>query len=91
VRVLAKLDAPPAEQWRFPLELAIDREDLAEAMDGALVRRVVYSATDCLEAETPVSFDVEPGNDAFEVARTLGDPVLEFVVGNRVPSAEVLP
>lgn len=91
VRVLAKLDAPPAEQWRFPLELAIDREDLAEAMEGALVRRVVYSATDCLEAETPVSFDVEPGNDAFEVARTLGDPVLEFVVGNRVPSAEVLP
>jgi len=34
---------------------------------------------------------VEPGNDALEVARTLGDPVLEFVVGNRVPSSEVLP
>ena len=46
---------------------------------------------DCLEAETPVSFDVEPGNDALEVARTLGDPVLEFIVGNRVPSSEVLP
>jgi hypothetical protein len=91
VRVLAKLAAPPTEQWRFPLELAIDREDLADAMEGALVRRVVYSATECLESETPVSFDVEPGNDALEVARTLGDPVLEFVVGNRVPSSEVLP
>lgn len=91
VRVLAKLDAPPADEWRFPVELTIDREDLAEAMEGALVRRVVYSATDCLEAETPVSFDVEPGNDALEVARTLGDPVLEFIVGNRVPSSEVLP
>ena len=91
VRVLAKLAAPPADEWRFPVELVIDQEDLAEAMDGALVRRIVYSATDCLEADPPVSFDVEPGNDALEVARTLGDPVLEFVVGNRVPSAEVLP
>jgi len=91
VRVLAKLDAPPADDWRFPVELVIEREDLAEAMEGALVRRIVYSATDCLEADAPVSFDVEPGNDALEVARTLGDPVLEFVVGNRVPSSEVLP
>lgn len=91
VRVLAKLDAPPADAWRFPVELVIDQEDLAEAMEGALVRRVVYSATDCSEASPPVSFDVEPGNDALEVARTLGDPVLEFVVGNRVPSSRVLP
>jgi hypothetical protein len=91
VRVLAKLDAPPADDWRFPVELVIDRQDLAEAMEGALVRRIVYSSTECLEAELPVSFDVEPGNDALEVARTLGDPVLEFVVGNRVPSTEVLP
>ena len=90
-RVLAKLAAPPADEWRFPVELVIDREDLAEAVEGALVRRIVYSATDCLEADPPVSFDVEPGNDAMEVARTLGDPVLELVVGNRVPSAEVLP
>jgi len=91
VRVLAKLDAPPADEWRFPVELKIDREDLAQAMEGGLVRRVVYSATDCLAAEPPISFDVEPGSDALEVARTLGDPVLEFIVGNRVPSAEVLP
>jgi hypothetical protein len=91
VRVLAKLDAPPADDWRFPVELVIDQQDLAEAMEGALVRRVVYSATDCLDADPPVSFDVQPGNDALDVAQTLGDPVLEFVVGNRVPSSRVLP
>lgn len=91
VRVLARLDAPPSDHWRFPVELVIDREDLAEAVEGALVRRIVYSAADCLESDPPVAFDVEPGDDAYEVARTLGEPILEFVVGNRVPASEVLP
>jgi hypothetical protein len=31
-------------------------------------------------------FDVKPGDDAFEVAGTLGDPVAELIIGNRLPA-----
>jgi len=30
-------------------------------------------------------FDVRPGCDCLEVASTLGDPVAELIIGNRVP------
>lgn len=89
VTVLAKLAAPPAEAWRFPVELVVTREDLAEAIDGAFVRRVVYSSCDCREAELPPPFDVLPGDDARDVAATLGEPVLELAIGNRLPSPGV--
>jgi hypothetical protein len=36
-------------------------------------------------------FDVRPGDDALEVARTLGDPVAEVVIGNRVPARDGAP
>ena len=31
-------------------------------------------------------FDVRPGDDALDVARTLGEPVAELVIGNRTPA-----
>lgn len=88
VRILAKLASPPGQAWRFPVEVVIDEADLDDALSGALVRRVVYSACD---PDTPDIvpagwFDVRPGDDAFAVASTLGEPVAEFVVGNRVPA-----
>lgn len=93
VRVLAKLAAPPGMAWRFPVEVVIDDDDLRTALGGSLVRRVVYASC---EPEQPdilpgAWFDVRPGDDALEVARTLGDPVAEVVIGNRVPSRDVLP
>ena len=89
VRVLAKLATPPGQAWRFPVEIEIDQADIDAALDGALVRRVVYSACD---PETPDIvpagwFDVRPGDDAFQVALTLGDPVAEVILGNRLPTS----
>ena len=57
------------------------------------MRRVVYAACD---PDTPdivpaAWFDVRPGDDALDVALTLGEPVAELIVGNRVPSPGRVP
>ncbi len=93
VRVLARLGSPPGMDWRFPVEIVIDPEDLAAAYDGALIRRVVYVSCDTQEPDiVPAGwFDVKPGDDAFDVARTLGDPVAEIMLGNRLPAQGSLP
>jgi hypothetical protein len=88
VRVLAKLASPPGQAWRFPIEVAIDEADIATALEGALVRRVVYSACDPDRPDiVPAAwFDVRPGDDALDVALSLGEPVAELIVGDRVPA-----
>ena len=93
VRVLAKLAAPPGMAWRFPVEIVIDEDDLESAATGGHVRRIVYASCES-EQPDPVPagwFDVKPGDDALEVARTLGDPVAEVVIGNRQPTPGTLP
>ena len=93
VRVLAKLAAPPGMAWRFPVEIVIDEDDLESAATGGHVRRIVYASCES-EQPDPVPagwFDVKPGDDALEVARTLGDPVAEVVIGNRQPTLGTLP
>lgn len=90
IRVLAKLAAPAGMAWRFPVEVAIDDDDLQRAAAGAMVRRVVYVS--CAPEDPPAaSFDVEPGDDCLEVAASLGDPVAEIVIGNRVPAPGTVP
>lgn len=88
VRVLAKLATPPGMAWRFPVEIVIDEDDLTLALAGSHVRRVVYSACDPdLPDVVPEGwFDVRPGDDCLDVATTLGDPVAELILGNRLPA-----
>jgi len=93
LRLLAKLATPAGMDWRFPVEVVIDRDDLDAARGGSLVRRVVYVACEPEEPDLVPGgwFDVKPGDDAFEVARTLGDPVAEIVIGNRLPAPGSVP
>jgi hypothetical protein len=93
VRILARLGTPPGMEWRFPVEVILDADDLSEALSGGLVRRVVYVSceTDSPDLVPAGWFDVKPGDDAFEVARTLGDPIAEVVIGNRVPAPGSVP
>jgi hypothetical protein len=88
IRVLAKLVTPPGMAWRFPVEIAIDADDLVAALGGGHVRRVVYASCESEGRDVMPSswFDVAPGDDPLEVARTLGDPVAEVVIGNRIPA-----
>lgn len=93
VRILARMASPPGMDWRFPVEVTIDEDDLSAAFAGSLVRRVVYVACEPEEPNLVPGgwFDVKPGDDAFEVARTLGDPVAELVIGNRLPTPGSVP
>jgi hypothetical protein len=93
LRILAKLATPAGMDWRFPVEVAIDEDDLSAALAGSLVRRVVYVACEPEEPSLVPGgwFDVKPGDDAFEVACTLGDPVAEIVIGNRLPAPGSVP
>ena len=93
IRVLAKLVTPPGMAWRFPVEIVIDENDLAVAVEGGHVRRIVYASCESEGRDVvPASwFDVRPGDDPLEVARTLGDPVAELVLGNRLPAAGTVP
>lgn len=88
VRVLAKLATPPGMAWRFPVEIVIDEDDLSLALAGSHVRRVVYSACDPDVPDVMPEgwFDVRPGDDCLDVATTLGDPVAEMILGNRLPT-----
>ena len=93
VRILARLASPPGMDWRFPVEVVLDASDLTEALAGAHVRRIVYAAC---EPDTPDIqptnwFDVRPGDDGMDVAATLGDPVAEVIIGDRVPAPGVVP
>lgn len=93
IRPLARLAVPPGTDWRFPVEVVIDEDDLRRAADGAHVRRIVYLACESDRPDVVPAgwFDVRPGDDAFDVARTLGEPVAEVVIGNRLPSADAAP
>ena len=93
VRVLAKLAGPPAAMRRFPIDIVIDEDDLRLAATGALVRRIVYASCEPEGEPLPSgsSFDVQPGDDAYAVAATLGDPVAELVIGNRLPTSGIAP
>jgi len=93
LRIVAKMVTPPGMEWRFPVEVAIDRDDIDAALGGSFVRRVVYLACEQEEPELVPGgwFDVRPGDDAFEVARTLGDPVAEVVIGDRLPAPGGMP
>lgn len=93
LRILARMAAPAGMDWRFPVEVVIDEDDLDAAFAGSLVRRVVYVACEPEKPDLVPNgwFDVKPGDDAFEVARTLGDPVAELVIGNRLPAPGSVP
>ena len=84
IRLLAKLASPPGMAWRFPVEVTIEQDDLEKALDGSLVRRAVYVSCEP-DAPPAAWFDVHPGDDCLAVASSLGDPVAELIVGNRVP------
>lgn len=91
--VCAKLATPAGTAWRFPVEIQIDPSDISEALKGGHVQRVIYAPHDCGRPDIlPASwFDASPGDDCFEVAATLGDPLAELLIGNRLPAPGVVP
>lgn len=87
LRILSPLVTPRGQKWRFPIEVVIDEDDLNEAFSGNHVQRVVYVSNEPEASDVLADrwFDIQPGDSCFAVARTLGAPVAELRIGNRLP------
>ena len=87
LRILSPLVTPRGQKWRFPIEVVIDEDDLNEAFSGNHVQRVVYVSNEPEASDVLADrwFDIQPGNSCLAVASTLGAPVAELRIGNRLP------
>ncbi|MFN7732153.1 MAG: hypothetical protein ACK5OB_09625 [Pirellula sp.] len=83
---------PPAErEHRFPIPIEIDEADIADAVRGEMVLKVIYLEDS--EAAEPVDtagkpqrvLDIRPEQNALRTADQLGRPVAILRMGSRVP------
>lgn len=92
IEILDRLYAPRGREHRFPIPVVLEKDELDKALEGALVTRVIYledSPVAGRVADQPGEqrvFDVEPADNALQVADQLGRPVAILRIGSRVPS-----
>jgi hypothetical protein len=84
---------PPAErEHRFPIQIEIDEQDIADAARGEMVLRVIYLEDN--EVAEPVDtsgkpqrvLDIRADQNALRTADGLGRPVAILRMGSRVPN-----
>jgi hypothetical protein len=93
IEVIDRLYPPPGQAARFPIPIELTAEELAYALDGRYVLRVIY--LEDVQTAPPVRdepgkqrvLDIAPGRDAMEAADRLGRPVAILRMGSRVPLA----
>ena len=94
IEVIDRLYPPPGQEARFPIPVVLTQEELAFALDGRYVVRVIYieePRTAMPVREEPGQqryYEIAAGQDAMEVADRLGRPVAILRMGSRVPVAE---
>jgi len=83
---------PPAErEHRFPIPIEIDETDIADAIRGEMVMRVIYLEDSEIAEPVDTSnkpqrvLDVRPAQNALRTADQLGRPVAILRMGSRVP------
>jgi hypothetical protein len=92
LEVIDRIHPPAEREHRFPIPIELDEDDLAEAIKGEMVMKVIYLEDN--EIADPVDtagrpqrvLDVRPGQDALRTADRLGRPVAILRIGSRVPN-----
>lgn len=92
IEVLDRMYAPRGREHRFPVPIVLEQDDLINALNGALIQRVVYLEDN--EVASPISdepgtqrvLDVAGSENALQVADGLGRPMAILRIGSRVPS-----
>lgn len=92
VEVIDRVCAPEGREHRFPIPVVLTEEDLRNALQGALITRVIY--VEDSEVAEPIAVapgdqrttDVGPTDNALQVADQLGRPVAILRIGSRVPN-----
>jgi hypothetical protein len=84
---------PPAErEHRFPIPIEIDEDDIAEALRGEMIFKVIYLEDNQIADPIDTAgnpqrvLDLRPSQDALQAADRLGRPVAILRIGSRVPN-----
>jgi hypothetical protein len=91
IEVIDRLYPPPGQAARFPIPIELTAEELAFALDGRYVLRVIYleDVRTALpirqEPGTQQYFEINPHQDAMQAADRLGRPMAILRMGSRVP------
>ena len=90
IELIDRLYAPVGQEWRFPIQIELTRQDLDLALAGKFVTRVVYledpeSAVPAAQVGTQLWFEARAGENPLEVADTLGRPMAIVRIGGRLP------
>jgi hypothetical protein len=91
LEIIDRLHPPEGLKWRFPIPVQLTAEELALALDGRFVTRVIYIENPTQALPLPQDktlqryYELRPDSDPIEVADSLGRPVAILRIGSRVP------
>lgn len=93
IELVDRLYPPPGQATRFPIPIELTAEELALALDGHYVTRVIY--VEDPKTAVPVTemprkqryFEVGQTDDPLQIADQLGRPVAILRMGSRIPDA----
>jgi hypothetical protein len=93
IEVIDRLYPPPGQATRFPIPIELTAEELALALEGNYVTRVIYIEDPMIAlpvVETPRKqryFEIGAKDDPLQLADQLGRPVAILRMGSRIPDA----
>ena len=94
LELIGRLNPPEGKLWDFPIEIEASQRDLALALRGALVTRVIFVENpenalnvDASESNENLTFDVPDFIDPIVAARTRGRALAILRLGTREPGA----
>jgi hypothetical protein len=90
LEVIDRLYPPVGQAWRFPIPVELTIDDLALALSGKFVTRVIYleepgTALPVATGGAQQWYDAGPGSNPLLEADRLGRPVAILRMGGRVP------
>jgi hypothetical protein len=96
IEILDRLHPPHGTEANYPIPVVLTQADLREAVEGALVTRVIYlehprlaASVDPLRREFPQT--VAPTQNALQEADQMGRAMIIVRIGGRIPSGPNMP
>lgn len=91
IEILDRLHPPAGEKFRYPIPIPFSRHDIAQALDGRLVTRVIYLEKPQIAQQLdPLNRDIQqavpPSENVLQEADRLGRPMVIVRLGSRRPA-----
>ncbi len=95
LEIIGKLNPPEGKLWEFPVEIEVPMRDIALALRGNFVTRVVFvensenaASVDASDSNENLVFDVPQGIDPVVAAGLRGRALAILRIGSREPDGE---